>query len=61
MAAASGLTRTPAWAGAELIHLRGVGHVPMSDDPARVAELILEVTADVDHAAVSTERIERDA
>ena len=47
--------------GAELIHLRGVGHVPMSDDPARVAELILEVTADVDHAAVSTERIERDA
>ena len=30
--------------GAELIHLGGVGHVPMSDDPARVAELILEVT-----------------
>jgi pimeloyl-ACP methyl ester carboxylesterase len=47
--------------GAELIHLRGVGHVPMSDDPARVAELILEVTTDVDHAAVSTERIEHDA
>jgi hypothetical protein len=33
----------------------------MSDDPARVAEQILEVTADVDHAAVSTERIEHDA
>jgi pimeloyl-ACP methyl ester carboxylesterase len=47
--------------GAELIHLRDVGHVPMSDDPARVAELILEVTADVDRAAVSTERVERDA
>ena len=47
--------------GAELIHLQDVGHVPMSDDPARVAELILEVTADVDRAAVSTERVERDA
>jgi pimeloyl-ACP methyl ester carboxylesterase len=41
--------------GAELIHLSGVGHVPMSDDPARVAELILEVTRAVDHAATSTE------
>jgi len=47
--------------GAELIHLQDVGHVPMSDDPARVAELILEVTADVDRAAVSTERVDRDA
>ncbi|WP_084269177.1 alpha/beta fold hydrolase [Mycobacterium avium] len=40
--------------GAELIHLEGVGHVPMSDDPARVAELILEVTRAVDSAPVST-------
>jgi pimeloyl-ACP methyl ester carboxylesterase len=40
--------------GAELIRLSGVGHVPMSDDPARVAELILEVTRAVDGAAVST-------
>jgi pimeloyl-ACP methyl ester carboxylesterase len=47
--------------GAELIHLRDVGHVPMSDDPAGVAELILEVTAAVDQTAVSTERVERDA
>jgi len=47
--------------GAELIRLRNVGHVPMSDDPARVAELILEVTAAVDRAAVSTERVDRDA
>jgi pimeloyl-ACP methyl ester carboxylesterase len=39
--------------GAELIRLSGVGHVPMSDDPARVAELILEVTRAVDHAAMS--------
>ena len=38
--------------GAELIRLSGVGHVPMSDDPARVAELILEVTRAVDSAAV---------
>jgi pimeloyl-ACP methyl ester carboxylesterase len=37
--------------GAELIRLSGVGHVPMSDDPARVAELILEVTRAVDGAA----------
>ena len=41
--------------GAELIHLSGVGHVPMSDDPARVAELILEVTRAVDHTATSTQ------
>ena len=47
--------------GAELIRLRGVGHVPMSDDPAGVAELILQVTAAVDGAAVSTERADRDA
>ena len=40
--------------GAELIRLQGVGHVPMSDDPARVAELILEVTRAVDGAVVST-------
>ena len=42
--------------GAELISLQGVGHVPMSDDPARVAELILEVTRAVDSAAMSTQR-----
>jgi pimeloyl-ACP methyl ester carboxylesterase len=40
--------------GAELIHLDGVGHVPMSDDPVAVARLILEVTRAVDNAAVST-------
>lgn len=40
--------------GAELIRLEGVGHVPMSDDPARVAELILEVTRAVDGAVGST-------
>lgn len=31
--------------GARLIPLRGLGHVPMSDDPALVAEVILETTA----------------
>jgi pimeloyl-ACP methyl ester carboxylesterase len=30
--------------GAEWVVLEGAGHVPMYDDPARVAELILEVT-----------------
>jgi pimeloyl-ACP methyl ester carboxylesterase len=44
--------------GAELIRLAGVGHVPMSDDPARVAELILQVTAGIDGAA-PTEGFER--
>jgi pimeloyl-ACP methyl ester carboxylesterase len=39
--------------GAELIRLPDAGHVPMSDDPARVAELILEVTRAVDGAAAS--------
>jgi pimeloyl-ACP methyl ester carboxylesterase len=34
--------------GAELIRLGGVGHVPMSDDPARVADLIMEVTRAAD-------------
>jgi pimeloyl-ACP methyl ester carboxylesterase len=38
--------------GAELIRLQSVGHVPMSDDPARVAELILEVTRAADNAVV---------
>ena len=47
--------------GAELIRLGGVGHVPMSDDPERVAELILQVTAAVDGAATSNERIDLDA
>jgi pimeloyl-ACP methyl ester carboxylesterase len=30
--------------GAEWVVLEGAGHVPMYDDPQRVAELILEVT-----------------
>ncbi len=47
--------------GAELIRLHGVGHVPMSDDPATVAKLILEVTRAVDNAAVSTEVGDRNA
>jgi pimeloyl-ACP methyl ester carboxylesterase len=42
--------------GAELIRLKGAGHVPMSDDPARVAELILEVTRAVDSAAAAAQR-----
>jgi pimeloyl-ACP methyl ester carboxylesterase len=39
------LARLP---GAELVRLDGVGHVPMSDDPATIAQLILEVTQAVD-------------
>jgi pimeloyl-ACP methyl ester carboxylesterase len=34
--------------GAELVRLPGVGHVPMSDEPEKVARLILEVTAAAD-------------
>jgi pimeloyl-ACP methyl ester carboxylesterase len=41
--------------GAELIRLPGAGHVPMSDDPLTVAQLILDVTRAVDNAAVSIE------
>jgi pimeloyl-ACP methyl ester carboxylesterase len=52
------LARIP---GAELVRLAGVGHVPMSDNPARVAELILEVTSGVDGVGMSTERAARDA
>jgi pimeloyl-ACP methyl ester carboxylesterase len=47
--------------GAELIRLKGVGHVPMSDDPVTVAKLILEVTRAADNAAVSTETGQRNA
>jgi pimeloyl-ACP methyl ester carboxylesterase len=39
--------------GACLIPLPDAGHVPMSDNPARVAELILEVTRAADRAACS--------
>ncbi|MEB3030095.1 alpha/beta fold hydrolase [[Mycobacterium] nativiensis] len=38
--------------GAESVRLAGVGHVPMSDEPAAVANLILEVTREVDKTAV---------
>ena len=34
--------------GAELIRQPGIGHVPMSDEPATVVRLILEVTTAVD-------------
>jgi pimeloyl-ACP methyl ester carboxylesterase len=36
--------------GAELIRQPGIGHVPMSDEPATVARLILEVTTAADGA-----------
>jgi pimeloyl-ACP methyl ester carboxylesterase len=39
--------------GAEFIRLADAGHVPMSDDPARVAELILQVTRAAKSAVVS--------
>ena len=44
------LARLP---GAELVRVPGVGHVPMSDDPARVAELILEVTTAVEERSTA--------
>ena len=34
--------------GAEVIRQKGVGHIPMSDDPLAVAQRILEVTTAVD-------------
>ena len=36
--------------GAEVLRPNGLGHIPMSDDPALVARLIREVTAAVDQA-----------
>lgn len=36
--------------GAELVRMRGVGHVPMTDDPVGVTEKILEVTRPLEHA-----------
>jgi pimeloyl-ACP methyl ester carboxylesterase len=42
--------------GAELIRIPDVGHVPMSDSPAVVAEMILGVTRLVDAAAVSRQQ-----
>jgi pimeloyl-ACP methyl ester carboxylesterase len=47
------LERVP---GAELVMLPGVGHVPMSDDPALVANTILEVTAAVAAPATTEAR-----
>lgn len=44
------LARIP---GAESVRLPGVGHVPMFDDPAGVARLILEVTSGVDRAVAA--------
>jgi pimeloyl-ACP methyl ester carboxylesterase len=38
---------------AELVILNGVGHVPMSDDPAAVSRLILEVTAKAEAATTA--------
>ena len=37
--------------GAELLKIADAGHVPMSDHPTKVADLILEITASVDGAA----------
>jgi pimeloyl-ACP methyl ester carboxylesterase len=42
--------------GAELIHFGGVGHVPMTDDPAGVARHILAVAAAADRAAIPAPR-----
>ncbi|MDH6247730.1 pimeloyl-ACP methyl ester carboxylesterase [Mycobacterium sp. OTB74] len=36
--------------GAETVTLSGAGHVPMSDDPTEVADLILQITTGVDAA-----------
>jgi len=44
------LERVPS---AELVRLGGVGHVPMSDAPADVAGLVLEVTSTLDRSAAA--------
>jgi len=41
---------------AELVRTADVGHVPMSDDPAGVAQMILDVTTAVDAAASAAQQ-----
>ncbi|WP_428339908.1 alpha/beta fold hydrolase [Mycobacterium sp.] len=43
--------------GAELVRIDDAGHVPMSDDPAGVARLILEVTRAVDATTSPNETV----
>lgn len=47
--------------GAELIRLSGVGHVPMSDEPDMVANLILDVTLAQDASILPTGTSDCDA
>lgn len=42
--------------GVELVHLSGVGHVPMTDDPVGVARHILEVATHADRTATPDRR-----
>ncbi len=39
------------WDGLEVVPMKGLGHVPMQDDPKLVADQILKVTAKVDTGA----------
>lgn len=43
--------------GADVVMVKGVGHVPMYDDPELVASLILEMTARVEGGGKSTEAL----
>ncbi|MDQ8044603.1 MAG: alpha/beta fold hydrolase [Solirubrobacteraceae bacterium] len=40
-----------AWPAAEIIPMKGLGHVPMQDDPKLIADLILKLTGKVDAGA----------
>ena len=48
------LERVPS---AELVRLGGIGHVPMSDAPADVARLVLEVTSAHDRSAAANDGV----
>lgn len=39
------------WDGLEVVPMKGLGHVPMQDDPKLIADLILKLTAKVDTGA----------
>lgn len=43
------------WPAAEFIPMKGLGHVPMQDDPKQVADLILALTRRIDTAATVAE------
>lgn len=45
------------WPSAEIVPMKGLGHVPMQDDPKQIADLILKLTRRFDTQATVAQRI----